>query len=1175
MRAQWLHEVTMRLSRIRLAGFKTFVEPTVIAVDAPFVAIVGPNGCGKSNVIDAVRWVLGETRASSMRAQTMSDVIFNGSAERKPAARASVELIFDNLNEARVGAWARFETLSVRRILTRDGESSYWLNGQRVRRRDVLDLFLGTGLGPRAYAIIEQGMVNRLIEAKPEELRHLLEEAAGVTRYRERRKETEAKLQEAEAHLARLRDQLATLRSNEARLQAEAETAKTWRKWTAQKTRTERLLWALRRVRAERALAEAECAEREAEKQLAEWREQQTALSQERAAAQTAFQDASHALEAAQQHYYQIQAQVVELRHQAQNAAMRQTALAQERETILAERARWAAEQTRVTEALHAAQEEVAVCEARWEELLEAWDAAQEALQAAERVAQQKHAVEKRLQHERDQLDRRLAQVRLHRQTAERQQQKIFTQRAHLRQELESHDDAPADLAPLLAEQAAVQEQRARLERALAQSDVECTALDTETRQADEALRSWREQRAEVAGRVRSLEKALSRHRNAAAKAHAAEKPELWQQIDVAPEYANAVAAALTPWMQSIAATPDGVLPKGVGSCAVRRDAVPERTPNDPPKPPEGVVALHSVITTSDPALASWLRAKLDNVWLTETLTAAIDAWVVARHAIVVTRDGGQLTPWGWIPRNESDSAAQEATLLEQRAELAEWQQRLVAIEKEIESAEQHAALCAERYQIAREKGEALRAEQRQITQHEQKLALQLAQRKEQLAWAKRWRAERLARLAELDAEWARLHDEIAERNDEEEALLEQLALLDEALERARTEARVAQSAWQEAQQNARTLEHEKQALAAQQQQMTRHCTLLAESLTRTETERQRLESRLAELDREAAALDTGPAPETVRALEAQLDQAEQAVRGAREAVKAAEAHFRAAEQQAQAHEQARNALETAWQQAHDARVAAEMEVARWQEALAAAEVDWDALRVQVPHLDEQQLANELERLTQAIDALGPVNHAAFAALEALTQEIDALQRQVDDIAAAEQTLREAIRTIDKETREALQQTHRAVNRAFSERFSQLFGGGQAQLALTGDEILDAGAQIIAQPPGKKNGTIQLLSGGEKALTAIALVFAFFDLNPAPFCILDEVDAPLDDANTQRYAALIRTMAERTQFLVITHNKLTMAAADRLVGVTMREQGVSRTVDVDVERAVQLAQPAV
>lgn len=1161
--------LVMRLLRIKLSGFKTFVDPTVIAVDTPFVAIVGPNGCGKSNVIDAVRWVLGETRASSMRAQSMTEVIFNGSSGRKPSARASVELLFDPENDPRLGAWARYETLSVKRVVERHGESSYFLNGQRVRRRDVLDLFLGTGLGPRAYAIIEQGMVSRLIEAKPEELRHLLEEAAGVTRYRERRKETEARLAETEAHLARLEERLTALAESEAHLKSEAETARRWRELTAQRERCERLLLAVRFRRAEEALTLRRAAEEEGAAALTAWQETHRRLTEAYANAQRAYRAATEALDASQARFYEAQAHLVDLRHRAQEAQLREQALSNERTTLQAERARWQSEAVRLAGEWETCRERLAELAARKEAFDETWERVQERFAASDRALQGKRQIAERLVRERHDLDKALTQVRFHRERAEKDRQKMVAQIAQLEKEFAQPPEEAVDAAQLRSDEEEVNKRIAEIARPLAEVEATLATLERAQREADAALARWREQRAEAAGRIEMLERNLARSARPPSSAQEPLLPQLWQEIRVAAEDSVAVAVALAHWMKSIPGAEKWQSAPTPSGCAVRRQPLPAPSAPDSLSAPDGVVPLLSRIEATTPELKEWLAGALAHLWVCDTASAEIDAWVLATGATVITRDGLQITPWGWVPR-EANEKGESVALIEMQAELDTWQAQRVAIDEALSRAEHEAAQLAEAIRAKRAEWSQRQEERELWLTRAKELARAIAQAQTQQKWAEKWQQERRERWATLQAEKERWEEEIALRGEEEEGIRERLALVDESLESAQIAVREAEQAWQAAQRALRELEQERQAIQYEQQQLERHEALLAQALARAQEEQERLGQRLESLLRTANDAEPGPQPEEIAHAAHLLDEAERALRAAREEVAICEDRLRQSETALRTHEQQHETLQNTWQQAHDARVEEEANLRRWQERLNECAADLDALLVQVPYLDERKLEREIATLTQTIDTLGPVNHAAFAALETVVAELATLRTQCADIATAAETLRAAIRTIDRETREALQSTFAAVNRAFAARFAQLFGGGHAELLLTGEEILDAGARIIAQPPGKKNGTIQILSGGEKALTAIALVFAFFDLNPAPFCILDEVDAPLDDANTERYAHLIRAMADKTQFLVITHNKVTMAAADRLIGITMREQGVSKVVDVDIERAVQL-----
>ena len=1198
----------MRLSKLKLAGFKTFVDPTTVLTPGNLVGVVGPNGCGKSNIIDAVRWVLGETRASALRGESMQDVIFNGSTTRKPVSRASVELVFDNNEGKAAGQWSRYAEISVKRVLDRSGESTYYINNVHVRRKDVIDLFLGTGLGPRAYAIIEQGMISRIIEARPEDIRGFLEEAAGVTKYRERRKETEGRLRDARDNLARLDDIRMEMGERIVHLEAQAEVAARYQQLNAAHVEKQQLLWLVKRneARAEHARVSSELNEatRRIEADSARLQELEAAVEARR----EAHFEASESVHGAQSDLFAVSAEVTrletELQHLGEARRRLEARLAQleldrehwlaRRETLGAEEARW---QTLAENAALRAEQ----AEARHGEIsdrLPDLDAARQAADATVASARRELA----------QTEQQLRVEEANRASALRALDALQQRRGRLEGEhgaiigpderevaerearLEAMQDAlDAHQHELSARQARLPDAQAALKAALEHERAMQRRL-TELRARREAL-------LQLQARVQSQGKLgdwLKRH-------GLDHLPPLWKHLQVDAGWDDAVQAVLRERLSALTS------PDAAAAEAAARTLLDERPPESlalafveasardaetdaataatalaetaagalaatavtstRPKP------LSALVRVTDPALRGLVDEFLTGAFAVERLEDWLPSRARLPSGLCLVGPHGQMLSRGALVHHapdarthgvierqrEIDTLAGEQGALEEAAAFAhdallaaeanatDVQEQINTLRREVQSAQSQ--VHAEQVEVLKLAQARSRADERrsQLGRDLEDLVRLDATEREHLARAEMEQA-RAVELAELQRE--RLDGAMAVLGEREQALREARAL-EQAASRELQEARFSE-----------------RECAGKLEDITRNQQLAAEQLARIVSE---TDTRQAELDatddnRSHAALQSTLALRTTR---------EAALAARRDAMEAATAALKQAEELRLRTEHEAAPVRARVAELRLAVQAAELAVAQFEERLQEAQADEAALSpLLASDPKESTLQREVSRLAREIAELGAVNLAALDELRSASERKGYLDAQTDDLMQAIETLEDAIRRIDRETREQLQETYNTVNRQFGALFPQLFGGGRAELVLTGEEILDAGIQIVAQPPGKKNASIHLLSGGEKALTAIALVFSMFQLNPAPFCMLDEVDAPLDDTNTERYANMVKRMSAQTQFIFISHSKITMEFAQQLVGVTMQEQGVSRVVEVDIEEALRLADPA-
>ena len=1166
----------MRLTKLKLAGFKSFVDPTSVSLPGQLVGVVGPNGCGKSNIMDAVRWVLGESKASELRGESMMDVIFNGSSNRKPVSRASVELIFENLLGRALGQWSQYTELSVKRTLTRQGQSDYFINNLKVRRKDITDLFLGTGLGPRAYAIIGQGMIARIIEARPDDLRVFLEEAAGVTRYKERRKETQGRLEDTRENLLRVEDIRQELGHQMERLESQAEVARRYHALNEQLVQRQQLLWLLKKREAEaerqRLALEVERATTELEAQSAALRETE-ARAEETREAHFAAGDALHN---AQSEMYAANAEVArleaEIRHRRESRSQLEARLVQLEDEL----AHWTQNA-----------EKLAVDREKWEETQEITrlrvDEAEERLHAQMNLAPQVEEDHAQAQDELQRLKTRTTngeqklEVELtNKAHAQRALQAIIQRRERLRDE--TFGDAPDELAvaekeeelELLREElAGDQEHLQQLQEEIPQLDSKRKAVQGELQRLERELAAGQARRAaleqmqaktQAAGK---LPEWLRRHdlENA---------PPLWQQIHVEAGWEEAVEAVLRERLSAIACDDPAKLdawlhdrPEARLSVMLGNSAVDGRGSTN-----STAETLLDRVRSDDQRVRAALADWLGSVRTAETLAAAL----VMREAlppggVIVTR-GGDLLTRGSVTFFAPDQG--EHGLLERQREIEALAEGIALAEERSESLREQAEIYDEQFADKQEEIDETRqyvTDRQQRVHHVQLEVLKLAQALARYNEQKERIAEQLAELAE-EEEGEREREMAADERIEEirdglgrirVLVVGAQSRLDECERAVRAERERnadLDRALREAQFSAREAEGKLQDIFAQQ-------ALAQRELTRIER------------DRAACAEQVEAAPADI--MEEQLQQAlearqaaEKALAARRDALESATNALRGFEEQRLRIEQGLEPLRVRIGDLKLKEQAAALSTEQFAQQLLEAGADEAALAPEIGNARPASLQGEITRLGNAIAELGAVNMAALQELDTATERKGYLDMQAADLNEAMETLENAIRRIDRETRDLLKNTFDTVNGHFGQLFPELFGGGRAELVMTGEEILDAGVQVIAQPPGKKNSTIHLLSGGEKALTAIALVFSMFQLNPAPFCLLDEVDAPLDDSNTERFCSMVKKMSGNTQFLFISHNKIAMEMAEQLVGVTMQESGVSRVVEVDIEEALKM-----
>ncbi len=1173
----------MRLTKLKLAGFKSFVDPTTVLVPGQLVGVVGPNGCGKSNIIDAVRWVLGESKAAALRGESMQDVIFNGSGTRKPVSRASVELVFDNSLGRAAGQWSQYAEIAVKRVLDREGNSSYYLNNLHVRRRDVIDVFLGTGLGPRAYAIIEQGMISRIIEAKPEELRMFLEEAAGVTKYKERRRETENRLSDARENLLRVEDIRNELDGQVGKLAAQAEIARQFHELQSRHDRRQQILWLKKRNDAradhQRLAQEVEKSALRLDAETAQLRELEANVE----AARVEHFATSDALHAAQGEMFtanaevsRLEAEITHMRDTRQKLEARLIQLASEETHWKTQIVGLETEAERWQSLLENAQMRAETSVARHEEASSRLPQAEEAVRSAgDAVAAARRAV--------NEAEQGVRLGEANRGHALRALETYAQRRARLdieRMSLGQPD--PVLLAQSQEAQTSANEAVEIQQEQLAELQARLPGLEQQLRTARERMQLAHRSHAETRARHDALQQLQRRvEKNGGAEKLAewlarrglTDAAPLWRSIQVDAGWETAVEAVLRERLAALSA---------------RQETAAQALLDPPPTLFALALPGSSGVAVSASPAADSLRAKVrcdDAGWnavLDEWLagvSVADDLTALAQQPVAVgcshvNRDGHLLSRHGlvlYVPDVRTHGVIERqreleelVVLLDQRAQ-DEDMAREAQSDAEREHSEAQVQLTGVRraVQEAQSRAHAAQVEALKLAQAQARFEERAAQVNRDLAEINA--GEETERMGMMRAE--------EEGADFREKLDMARARLDEAM--------AAQNVREAALREARSQE---QALAREAQEVRfteRECAgKLDDNARARDTARQQLEriaeNKLLAEDERSGISDDLQQERLQTALQGRQER-ESRLAKQRDALEAAAATLRGFDEGRLRIEQGLNPLRDRINDQRLKAQAAQLNEEQYTQRLVEVNILSEAdeaplLEELVPGLKESVLMAEIARLVQEIEALGPVNLAALEELNTASERKGFLDAQSEDLNQAIGTLEDAIRRIDGETRDQLQQTYDTVNKHFGILFPQLFGGGEARLILTGDEILDAGVQVLAQPPGKKNSSIHLLSGGEKALTATALVFAMFQLNPAPFCLLDEVDAPLDDTNTERFCNMVRRMSQQTQFLFISHNKIAMEMAEQLVGVTMQEQGVSRVVEVDMEEALRMTE---
>jgi chromosome segregation protein len=1163
----------MRLSTIKLAGFKSFVDPTTLHLPSNMIGVVGPNGCGKSNIIDAIRWVMGESAASRLRGDSLTDVIFSGSNTRKPVGQATVELIFDNSDGSVQGEYGQYAEISVKRQVTRDGQSAYYLNGTRCRRRDITDLFLGTGLGPRSYSIIEQGMISQIIEAHPEELRTHLEEAAGISKYKERRKETESRIKATRENLDRVRDVRDEVDKQLDHLNRQARAAERWKALKEEQTRKEAELRALEyrglKSQHDGEGADLSAAETEIEKQLAGQRQIEAQLETVR----ERHTGASEHLNSVQAEVYKVGAEIARVEQQVRYS--RETADRLQRAHVDAERehdelATHISTDRAQVETLRTA---LAEGEPKLEALQQLQDDTAEAQRDTEtKLADWQQRWDSHTRHAGE--SSRAAEVeRTKLNYLDRQGIDLSKRREALEAEQKATDVAALDVAgeQLHADHDTQRERVETLGSLLDQHKLSHEKVLDEERQVQSSLNEARQQLQSARGRHASLEAlqhaALGQEESAAsgwlARLGLNKSRRLGEALQVDAGWESAVETVLAGLLDGVLVDSPLGLVSEFGSLGEADIALLASADGE-----QGTVDTLAA-RVRGPAAALQLLASVQTAETLEEASRRVAS--LSPHQSIITRDGDWLAPhWVRVRRAQGNQVG----VLARERELRLLTEQIATLEAQLEEdGERLETLRTGKFEVERARDDAQR-ELYNAHRKQSELAGQLQSHRGKLETAR----ARAAKVNDELNDLANQIDELQGQTREARARLDESVGLMGDLEDQRreleNERRTLLEAREEARMNAREAADQSHALALGLESRRSALASLEQSLGRMDTQLAQIASRRADIIEQLAA-GSDPIAELEAERQTYLDQrllVDKQLVEARRALEDCDSEFRRLEQERQRAEHGLSALREGLSQKRLAAQALQMRAEQLAEAIRESGLELETLLAELADdIDANQWRQQLGELGQKIVRLEPVNLAAIQEHAEQSERKTYLDNQLADLVSAMETLEGAIKKIDRETRQRFKETFDKVNAGVQELFPRLFGGGHAYLELTGDDLLNTGVAIMARPPGKRVSNITLLSGGEKALTAVALVFAIFGLNPAPFCLLDEVDAPLDEANVGRFSSLVREMSEKVQFIFISHNKATMEAATQLCGVTMREPGVSRLVQVDLAEAAKLA----
>ena len=1172
----------MRLDKIKIAGFKSFVDPITIDLRSNLTGIVGPNGCGKSNTIDAVRWVMGESSAKHLRGASMDDVIFNGSSSRKPIGKAQIELIFDNSDGSLGGEYAKFAEIGIKREISRDGQSKYFLNGTRCRRRDITDIFMGTGLGPRSYAIIEQGMISRLIEAKPEELRTTLEEAAGVSKYKERRRETERRIKNTRENLDRLTDIREELERNISHLNRQAKAAERFKtlKHDERKTTAELILLRLKKVQEDITIRQNVINENATkhQAQLAEQRSLENKIESQR----SAHTEANESFNKVQASFYQTGSEISRLeqtiQHQKELLERQKRELLQVDEELAAANLHAEEDQKQ----LETAQTELKGLEPKFEQERTALEASSETLHKAEAQLSTWqtawHSMQQRLAEPSQQ-----AQVeRTRMEQFEGQLQHIASRLLKLQtdQGVFNTDAYETELKQQQVTLAGLKDKSQQAQEKFEAGKQAVGALTNSNQSARQALDDARSQLQSLTGKLASLEvlqqaglnkddgKQSAKTRDAWLNSHKLnDAPRLAESINVESGWEKALETVLGDLLESLQLDSTADLEK------LMRDAPSVSASfitasSSSAKPPANSLAEKVNKPTS-------LHALLSHIYCADSVGDAIaQKEKLQSGQMLITRDG-VLIGENWLKIQAQDKGNQQDGVLARQKQIDNTQASIKDLKSSLIKHEEALDAGKEESTQLKEQQSTLQNNLNQLHREESQAQSAIHANENRIQQTQSNQQRVILEIADLETRKIKEQDAHKQATHLRNSAMELL----ETLEKEKTELTGKDAPLQqtvgEMRQQTQQLREVAQQTQVQVETFKTTRNSAQQQLDRFQGRLEQLQTRKSNLQEQSSDQQNEDPSNLADQLEKQLEQRKQieielstardALQNIDNTVRELEQKRHLAEQEVETFRTLIEGLKLEWQEVS-------VRQQTLQEQFEETEFEADELNKEMDDsISLQSHQRELEDIQRKVARLGAINLAAIDEYKVQSERKVFLDEQDADLVAALETLETAIAKIDRDTRSLFKDTFEKVNVRLQEMFPQLFGGGHAHLEMTGDDLLTTGISIMAQPPGKRISSIHLMSGGEKALTAVAMVFAIFELNPAPFCMLDEVDAPLDEANVGRFCALVKKMSDRVQFIFITHSKTTMELADNLIGVTMREPGVSRLVSVDVNEAARMA----
>ena len=1141
----------MRLSSLKLSGFKSFADSSTLSFRSNRTAVVGPNGCGKSNVIDAIRWVMGESSARQLRGGNMQDVIFTGTTQRKPVGMASVELRFENTYGKLGGSYNAYNELAVRRQVTRDGKSEYFLNGTKCRRRDITDIFLGTGLGPRSYAIIEQGMINRLVDAKPEEMRVFIEEAAGVSRYQARRRETMQHLQHTSQNLERLEDIASELNSQLKTLKRQSETAVQYKSLETE----------IRGLKIDILCYQSEHSSRLQQQYSVEM----TTLGERFKCVRAELTTLEHDLSNSSELFQRLIQQSTPLQNESQQAEKKlaelKLGLEQKQDLIQHNSSSLTQLQQQKTD-LHT---QIKTADIQLESLYQQQQQQREQLQCDETDATQQQQQLQRLNTAQQQQLKQFEQIKALVDKQQQQQLHMQSQLAQLSKNIERIEQQKATLQHQLTQiqQQSAQGDLSQLQQEHAQLQQQIFQLEQQQQVQQQQLEQQQQQRLDHQAQLHQLQSEI--------KVLHAEHKTLLQLMAKTDVERSSKQLQLLQFLQLNAAgkAHAGLIEKFLAKWL---DAevleVDQDFDADVARQLKVAADLPKLQLGEMQNLSDWIAAPQHSLWRQVAIATDRKQALAAQTQLkagesILSLDGYHLGP-DWciaLLYDQSSQAAQGA--LSHRVRLDEIEQQL----QQLETQQQALAQLSPELELAEsQSGSALKQTQQTLQQKQQQLQQLDVQMVKQQSATQAFAVQQQhlgSQIQQLDQQC----EEDAMQKDDLEIDLHALLL---KLEHNLPQYQNLQAELEQV--NAQSEQQQRQ-LSQQQQQRDEARRVASETQQQIEL----LEKDLSFLQQH---------------YQSSLDQIEQTQKNVEPVQLELPRLQTAYQQQAQITEKLQNTWKT-WQvelnqvQEKQQHLTEQRHVYQQQDETLRTQLEqqrlaWQSAQSDLQHIEAQlkELGAEarqgveidlslhqqkLDKSQQQFAKLGAVNLAASEEYAEVSQRYAELSHQIEDLHTTVTQLKDAMKSIDQETRKLFMDTFDRVNAELQILFPKVFNGGEAQLSLEGD--WQSGVKLMARPPGKRNSSLALLSGGEKALTALALVFAIFRLNPAPFCVLDEVDAPLDDANVGRFCNLVKELSEQVQFIYITHNKVAMTMATDLLGVTMPDPGASKLVSVNLEEA--------